>query len=66
MQRMSHLTRVYFINENRLKGFLVQGEEGIITSLKQDNLYYANELEKHYKFDLDTLVQTLQGFLVEQ
>ena len=23
MQRMSHLTRVYFTNENRLKGFLV-------------------------------------------
>ena len=65
MQRMSHLTRVYFVNENRLKGFLVQGEEGMITSLKNDNLYYANELTKHYKFDFDMLVQTLKEFLVE-
>ena len=32
MQTASHLTRVYFINENRLKGFLVSA---IISSIKK-------------------------------
>ena len=65
MQRTSHLTRVYFMNEDRLKGFLVEGKEGIISSLKKDNQFYAIQVEKHYNISFDMLLQTLQGFLTE-
>ena len=51
MQRTSHLTRVYFVYQNRLRGFLEGGKAGIISSLKKDFAFYLSELAKHHKIE---------------
>ena len=69
MQRTSHLTRVYFINEDRLEGFLIS-KEGIISSIQKDLPHYEklgrSSGVEFQNIDMRKILQILRGLLNDQ
>ena len=57
MQRTSHLTRAYFINEDRLRCFLIKiKKKGIMSPLKKNLHSYAVEMFQHAQIDLQLIL----------